>query len=61
MPTEQTTTYFHAASTEPRVCRCPTRNAVRMVVASIAAHSTPRLAASTAVFIAAMKAWVRIP
>ena len=56
MPTEQISTYFHAASIEARVRRCPTRNAVAMVVASIATHRVPRLAASTAVTIAARNA-----
>ncbi len=52
--TEQSTTYFQAASRAVRVRWCPTRNAVTMVVASTATHSTPRLPASTAVAMAAM-------
>ncbi|GAA3075963.1 hypothetical protein GCM10020000_71620 [Streptomyces olivoverticillatus] len=59
MPAEQITTYFQAASTQARVRRWPTRNAVRMVVASMAVHSTPRLAARTAALMAARKAWTR--
>jgi hypothetical protein len=47
-PTEHSTTYFQAASTLARVRRCPTRNAVTMVVASTATHSRPRLSARTA-------------
>ena len=57
MPAEQITTYFHAASTAARVRRCPTRNAVTIVVASTATHSTPRLAASTASAMAARNTW----
>ncbi len=55
MPVEQITTYFQAASTACLVRRCPTRNAVTIVVASIATQTTPRLAASTAAAIAARK------
>jgi hypothetical protein len=47
-PTEPRTTYFQAASSERRVRWWPTRNAVAIVVASTATHSTPRLSASTA-------------
>ena len=57
IPAEQITTYFQAASTAARVRRCPTRNAVTIVVASTATHSTPRLAASTASAIAARNSW----
>ncbi|WP_406692558.1 hypothetical protein REH65_12520 [Saccharopolyspora sp. ID03-671] len=57
MPAEQITTYFHAASTAGRVRRCPTRNAVTMVVASTATHSIPRFAANTASAIAARNNW----
>jgi hypothetical protein len=31
MPTEQITTYFHDASSDPRVRRCPTKKVVTMV------------------------------
>ena len=56
MPTEQMMTYFQVASTEPRPRRWPTRNAVTMVVASTAAHRTPRLFAVTASTMAARNA-----
>ena len=55
MPTEQMIRYFQAASSDPRVLREPTRNVVTMVVASTATQSTPRLAASTARSMVAMK------
>ena len=42
-----------------RVRRWPTRNAVTIVVASTATHSTPRLAASTASAIAARNSWMQ--
>ena len=45
--------YFHDASSDARVRRWPTRNAVAMVVASTATHSTPRLLATTATSMAA--------
>ncbi len=61
MPTEQMTTYFHAASVAARVRRCPTRNAVTMVVASMATHSRPSPEARTASAIAAMNACVSTP
>jgi len=61
IPAEQTTTYFQAASTAARVRRCPTRNAVTIVVASTATHSTPRFAASTASAMAAMNPCVSTP
>ena len=61
MPTEQITTYFQAASSAARVRWWPTRNAVTMVVASIATHSTPRLPASTAAAMAARNRWSRTP
>ena len=47
-PTEPSTTYFQAASSDRRVRWWPTRNAVVIVVASTATHMTPRLSASTA-------------
>lgn len=55
MPTEQITTYFQVASSAPRVRRWPTKNAVVTVVASMAAHMTPMLPASTANAIAPKK------
>ena len=61
MPTEQMITYFHVASSDFRVRRWPTRNAVTIVVASTAAHSTPRLFASTASTIAARNSGTSTP
>ncbi len=61
IPTEQMTMYFHEASSEPRVRRNPTKNAVTMVVASTATHSTPTLAASTARSMKPTKAWTSTP
>ena len=61
MPTEQMTTYFHVASSAVRVRRCPTRNAVTTVVASIATQITPMLLAHTASTIAARNAGVSTP
>ena len=61
IPTEQITMYFHDASSDVRVWRCPTRKVVTTVVASMATHSTPRLAASTARSMVARKAWTRTP
>ena len=57
IPVEQITTYFHAASTAARVRRCPTRNAVTIVVASTATHNRPRLEASTASAMAERNTW----
>ena len=51
--------YFHDASSDPRVLRCPTRNVVTIVVASMATHITPRLAASTARSMVARKPWIK--
>ena len=59
MPTEPSTTYFQAASSAVRVRWWPTRNAVAMVVASTATHSSPRLSASTASDIAPRNADTR--
>ncbi len=61
MPTEQTMTYFHVASSAVRVRRCPTRKAVTTVVASIATQMTPMLLAHTARTIAARNAGVSTP
>src|SRR5665647_650936 len=57
-PTDPSTTYFQAASVDPRVPAWPTRNAVAIVVASTATHMTPRLSESTARLIAARKAQI---
>ncbi len=43
IPTEQITMYFHEASSDERVRRCPTRKVVTIVVASTATHSTPEV------------------
>ena len=61
MPTEQITMYFHAASSEPRVRRCPTRKTVTIVVASTATQRTPTFAAKTARSMKATKAWTSAP
>ena len=61
MPTEQITTYFHVASSAVLVRRCPTRNAVMTVVASMATQMTPMLLAHTARAIAATNAGVSTP
>ena len=61
MPTEQTMTYFHVASSAVRVRRCPTRKAVTTVVASIATQTTPMLLAHTARTIAPRNAGVSTP
>jgi hypothetical protein len=61
IPTEQMITYFQVASNAVRVRRCPTRNAVITVVASIATQVTPMLLADTARTIAARNAGVSVP
>ena len=61
MPTEQMITYFQDASSEARVRWWPTRNAVAIVVASIATQTTPRLSASTASTIAATNTLTSTP
>ncbi|CFR88764.1 Uncharacterised protein [Mycobacterium tuberculosis] len=61
IPTEQITTYFQVASSAVRVRRCPTRNAVITVVASIATQMTPMLLAHTARTIAQRNAGVSTP
>ncbi len=48
MPTEPMITYFHDASSDARVRRWPTKNAVATVVPSIATHVTAALPASSA-------------
>ena len=57
IPVEQIITYFQAASTAALVRRWPTRNAVTIVVPSIATQTTPRLAARTATVMAARNSW----
>ena len=61
MPTEPMITYFHDASSDARLRRCPTRNAVAIVVASMATHMTPMLWASTARTIVATKTLTSTP
>ena len=51
--------YFHEASSEALVRRCPTRNVVATVVASTPTQSTPRLAARTASTIVVTKTWTK--
>ena len=57
IPTEQITMYFHEASRLPWSGGGPTKKVVMTVVASIATHSTPTLAARTASSMAATNAW----
>ena len=59
MPTEQRMTYFHEASNAFFVRRWLTRNVVAIVVASMATHNTPRLAASTAMSMQVMNACIK--
>ena len=61
IPTEQIITYFQVASSEARLRRCPTRNAVTIVVASMDAHKIPRSLASTASTIAARNSGTSTP
>ena len=61
IPVEQMMTYFQVASRAARVRRCPTRNAVATVVASMATHTIPRLFASTARVMAARNVANRAP
>ena len=59
-PTAPRTTYFQAASRESRSPRDATRNAVVMVVSSIATHIRPTLSAKTARVMAARNRQSRV-